>query len=77
MLLRVRVLEHVLHVQSGAWDDVSGETFLRKLLAMPIEHAKWTTVSILAVFPMAVFASDVQYRHCVKLACELDIKECV
>ena len=32
-------------VQSGAWDDVSGETFLRKLLSMPTEHAKWTTVS--------------------------------
>lgn len=29
--------------RSGAWDDVSGETFLRKLLSMPTEHAKWTT----------------------------------
>ncbi|KAA6428869.1 MAG: hypothetical protein FRX49_00979 [Trebouxia sp. A1-2] len=30
--------------RSGAWDDVSGETFLRKLLSMPTEHAKWTTI---------------------------------
>ena len=32
-------------MQSGGWDDVSGETFLRNLLSMPLEHAKWTTVS--------------------------------
>lgn len=32
-------------LQSGGWDDVSGETFLRNLLSMPLEHAKWTTVS--------------------------------
>lgn len=29
--------------RSGAWDDVSGETFLRNLLSMPLELAKWTT----------------------------------
>ncbi|KAL3142311.1 hypothetical protein ABBQ38_002652 [Trebouxia sp. C0009 RCD-2024] len=29
--------------RSGGWDDVSGETFLRNLLSMPLEHAKWTT----------------------------------
>ena len=33
-------------VQDGAWDDVSGETFLRKLLSMPIEAAKWKTVRV-------------------------------
>ena len=31
-------------VQDGAWDDVSGETFLRKLLTMPIQEAKWNVV---------------------------------
>lgn len=52
--LAVKVHKHVLPgsltwhmstLQSGAWDDVSGETFLRNLLSMPLEHAKWTTVS--------------------------------
>ena len=28
--------------QDGSWDDVSGETFLRKLLALPISEARWT-----------------------------------
>jgi hypothetical protein len=27
--------------RDGAWDDVSGETFIRKLLTMPIQEAKW------------------------------------
>lgn len=27
--------------RDGAWDDVSGETFLRKLLTMPVQEAKW------------------------------------
>jgi hypothetical protein len=27
--------------RDGAWDDVSGENFLRKLLSMPIEGARW------------------------------------
>lgn len=31
--------------RDGAWDDVSGESFLRLLLSMPIEHATYTTVS--------------------------------
>ena len=30
--------------QTGAWDDVSGETFLRTLLSMPIQAAKFRTV---------------------------------
>ncbi|PSC69414.1 hypothetical protein C2E20_7133 [Micractinium conductrix] len=25
----------------GSWEDVSGETFLRKLLAMPVEQTRW------------------------------------
>lgn len=32
-------------LQSGSWDEVSGEAFLRKLLSMPIEEAKYNTVS--------------------------------
>lgn len=32
-------------LQDGSWDDVSGETFLRRLLAMPIQEAKWNVVS--------------------------------
>ena len=39
--------QSLLDVQDGAWDDVSGETFLRKLLSMPIEAAKWKTVRVL------------------------------
>lgn len=31
--------------RDGAWDDVSGESFLRLLLSMPIEHASYNTVS--------------------------------
>ena len=31
-------------LQEGVWDDVSGETFLRKLLSMPVESAKYNTV---------------------------------
>jgi hypothetical protein len=31
--------------QQGSWDEVSGEAFLRKLLSMPIEEAKYNTVS--------------------------------
>jgi hypothetical protein len=27
----------------GTWDDVSGESFLRKLLSMPIEAATFNT----------------------------------
>jgi len=30
--------------QNGAWDDVSGETFLRTLLSMPVQGAKFKTV---------------------------------
>jgi len=30
--------------QDGAWDDVSGETFLRTLLTMPIQEAKYSVV---------------------------------
>lgn len=30
--------------QNGDWDDVSGETFLRKLLAMSPDQAKFNTV---------------------------------
>ena len=30
--------------QTGAWDDVSGETFLRTLLSMPVQAAKFRTV---------------------------------
>lgn len=29
--------------RDGAWDDVSGESFLRLLLSMPIEHASYTS----------------------------------
>ena len=29
---------------SGNWDEVSGEAFLRRLLAMPIEEARYQTV---------------------------------
>lgn len=32
--------------RDGAWDDVSGESFLRLLLSMPIEHASYNTVSL-------------------------------
>lgn len=31
-------------LQDGSWDEISGEAFLRKLLAMPIEEAKYNTV---------------------------------
>jgi hypothetical protein len=30
--------------KNGNWDDVSGETFLRKLLSMPIEEARYQNV---------------------------------
>lgn len=30
---------YALLMQDGHWDDVSGETLLRTLLKMPIEHA--------------------------------------
>ena len=33
--------------QNGAWDDVSGETFLRTLLSMPVQAAKFKTVRML------------------------------
>jgi hypothetical protein len=33
-------------LQDGSWDEISGEDFLRKLLSMPIEEAKFNTVSI-------------------------------
>ena len=29
--------------QVGSWDDISGETFLRQLLSMPIEEATFKT----------------------------------
>lgn len=35
-----------MHTQNGSWDEVSGEAFLRKLLSMPIEEAKFNTVSV-------------------------------
>jgi hypothetical protein len=28
-------------VQEGSWEDVSGDTFLRKLLSMPLEETRW------------------------------------
>jgi hypothetical protein len=31
---------------SGNWDEVSGEAFLRRLLAMPIEEARYQTVCV-------------------------------
>ncbi len=34
-------------LQEGTWDDVSGETFLRTLLAMPVQEAKYSVVSLL------------------------------
>lgn len=37
---------HASAVQNGAWDDVSGENFLRTLLGMPIEAARWDTVGL-------------------------------
>lgn len=30
-------------MQQGRWDDVSGETFLRTLLSMPVASAKYDT----------------------------------
>jgi hypothetical protein len=36
-------------LQDGSWDEISGEAFLRKLLSMPIEEAKYNTVSAQAV----------------------------
>ena len=33
------------NVQDGVWDDVSGETFLRTLLSMPTQGAKFDVVS--------------------------------
>lgn len=53
-----------IDLQSGAWDDVSGESFLRNLLCMPLEHAKWTTVSyhMLLLSPSANKASS--YLNC-------------
>ncbi len=32
-------------MQDGVWDDVSGETFLRTLLSMPTQGAKFDVVS--------------------------------
>ena len=29
--------------QTGTWDDISGEAFLRQLLSMPIESATYKT----------------------------------
>ena len=29
-------------VQEGRWEDVSGETFLRRLLSMPLEETRWS-----------------------------------
>jgi len=36
---------NVNNVQDGVWDDVSGETFLRTLLSMPTQGAKFDVVS--------------------------------
>lgn len=33
-------------MQSGSWDDISGETFLRGLLSRGIEIAKYSVVSL-------------------------------
>jgi hypothetical protein len=41
--LLVLLLREIL--QDGSWDEISGEAFLRKLLSMPIEEAKYNTVS--------------------------------
>lgn len=56
------------NAQDGAWDDVSGETFLRKLLTMPIQEAKYNVVR---ASPGCMYA-DVQRpyqitpRHCTR-----------
>jgi hypothetical protein len=31
-------------MQEGSWDDVCGETFLRTLLGMPVQEAKYSVV---------------------------------
>jgi hypothetical protein len=36
--------ERLCGLQNGHWDDVSGESFLRKLLSQTIEEAKFNTV---------------------------------
>ena len=41
------VVDCVTPQQDGAWDDVSGETFLRTLLSMPTQGAKFDVVSSL------------------------------
>ena len=35
-----------LDCADGSFDDISGETFLRSLLNMPIEAARWGAVSL-------------------------------
>jgi hypothetical protein len=30
--------------RNGSWDEVSGDAFLRKLLSMPVEEAKFNSV---------------------------------
>lgn len=37
--------------QDGAWDDVSGDNFLRKLLSMPVEHASYNMVALEPLMP--------------------------
>ena len=39
-------LKKRMHPQNGHWDDVSGESFLRKLLSQTIEEAKYSTVGM-------------------------------
>lgn len=29
-------------LQEGHWEDVSGETFLRRLMSMPLEETRWS-----------------------------------
>ena len=53
-------------LQSGGWDDVSGETFLRNLLSMPLEHAKWNTVSSL-MFTVYIFLIQKNTHHTLHL----------
>lgn len=36
-------------MQDGHWSDVSGDTFLRTLLSMPVEAAKYDLVSTWAM----------------------------
>lgn len=59
-------------LQSGSWDEVSGEAFLRKLLAMPIEEAKYNTVSrgyFTVVSPLTLYSCQQNVQtNCGQLA---------